>query len=375
LGEIKTMRKERVVIFLIAVGAVFMACQGSAEQQHGKKVASIGKVVTTIAGNPTTIFQDQDGHYWFGGAKEGLYQYTPSTDGSGRGNLIWYTQKDGLSGHDIVGIQEDKLGNLYFDSSKGVSKFDGEKFSIVPLNDQVAKNEWKLMPNDLWFRMGWENDGPFRYDGQFLHPLTFPKIKRADEFYAANPNASWSPYGIYSFYQDQRGALWFGTASLGVCRYDGSTFAWLYEEHLSQIPGGGDFGIRSMIEDDKGDFWICNPRYRYTMIPGSTEKEGTNYLNYKRTEGVDCPQENSEEGCPYFMSMVEDGQGNLWMASYDDGVWQNDGQKLIHHPVKVGDEEALIFSIYKDKEGGLWLGTHNLGVLKYNDQAFIPFTP
>ena len=65
--------------------------------------------------------------------------------------------------------------------------------------------------------------------------------------------------------------------------------------------------------------------------------------------------------------------GDLWMAIYDDGVWRNTGQELIHYPVEIEGTKASIFSIYHDNEGTLWLITHNLGLLKYNGNSFEKF--
>ncbi len=63
------------------------------------------------------------------------------------------------------------------------------------------------------------------------------------------------------------------------------------------------------------------------------------------------------------------------MVTYNDGVYQNNGERLIHYPIKNGDTDVLLFSIYKDNQGVLWLGTHNASVLKFNGKIFEPFSP
>jgi ligand-binding sensor domain-containing protein len=75
------------------------------------------------------------------------------------------------------------------------------------------------------------------------------------------------------------------------------------------------------------------------------------------------------------MSIVEDHKGDLWMVTYSDGVWRNDGEKLIHYPIMDGKKKVLLFSIYKDNKGDLWLGTHNAGVYKYQGGSFVKFAP
>ena len=50
--------------------------------------------------------------------------------------------------------------------------------------------------------------------------------------------------------------MWFGTSNLGIYRFDGQHVDWMYEDHLTNPPDGGSFGIRSIIEDRNGDFWL-----------------------------------------------------------------------------------------------------------------------
>lgn len=361
-------------ILLFGILAIFSSCKGQKPSESKdvldsqNKAVAIGEIVSEIVDEGiTVIFQDKNENYWFAGGDEGAYKY----DGK---NLVFFTLKDGLCNKTITRIQEDKHGNIYFDTPECISKFDGQKFTTLTVIDSsITKNEWKLEPDDLWFGMGWDKNGPFRYDGESLHYLEFPKTELADEFYAKYPNVSYSPYGIYTMYNDKEGSVWFGTASLGVCRYDGQSLSWLYEEQLSKTPSGGDFGFRSIIEDKDGYFWFCNTRHRYEILPNSTEKNGTSYLNYKRENGIGKLGGNNESDFPYFLSIAKDNNGDLWMATYDEGVWRNNGKELIHYPIKDGFKNVLLFSIYKDKEGTLWLGTHNAGVYKFNGYDFERF--
>ncbi len=358
------------IIHLIYFLILFSSCniQNTSSNLEDTKIqnssSEIGTFVPKINGNPNVIFQDSKNNYWLAVKEQGAYKY----DGE---NLVFYSKKDGLSSNDILGIQEDNFGSIYFDSFEGVSKFDGQKFTTLELiPSDSSKNEWKLEPNDLWFRMGWNENGPFRYDGKFLYELEFPKTEQEDIFYARYPNVSFNPYGVYSIYQDSKGFLWFGTSSLGVCRYDGKSIRWLYEEEMTMIPGGGALGIRSTLEDKDGYFWFTNTRYCYGILPGDPESGKASRIHYKKKNGLGYIKENNEIDYPYFMSIAEGNNGDLWMATYDDGVWQNNGEKLIHYPIRNGDKTILIFSIYKDKQGMLWLVTNNDGIYKYNGTGF-----
>lgn len=159
-----------------------------------QETASISQTVSEVDNRILVIFQDSQNNYWFGEGEQGVYKY----DGK---NLVLYTVKDGLCSSAILGIQEDKFGNIYFDTSAGVSKFDGQKFTTLAVIDNIlTKNAWKLEPNDLWFRMGWNKNRPYRYDGEFLYYLEFPKTDLVDTFYSKYPNSSYSPMFYFSLF-------------------------------------------------------------------------------------------------------------------------------------------------------------------------------
>lgn len=378
IGDFQWLRRTKHYAGIL-LAFLFLSCSGQQQAQWSKDgvmdsnraavKSSLGEVVAEMDTSLTCVFQDSRDNYWFAGGKRGVFKY----DGK---SLVLFSKKDGLCSNAILGIQEDKSGNLYFDTQEGVSQFDGQQFTTLEVIENPAtKNEWKLAPDDLWFRMGWNKNGPYRYDGESLYHLTFPKTEQADKFYAAYPNASFNPYGIYSLYRDSKGMVWMGTSSLGVCRYDGETISWLYEEQMTTTPGGGALGIRSTLEDKAGYFWFTHTRYRYAILAGNSDRNGSTYINYKKEKGVGFTQENGEMDFPYFMSIAEDNEGDLWMVTYDDGVWRNKGEELIHYPIKDGEKAVLLFSIYQDQQGILWLGTHNAGVYKYNGSNFERFEP
>lgn len=354
------------VILVLGILSAFSSCNGqikSKDLNKSEKAISLGKAVSKIEQKTLLIFQDSKSNIWFGGNDKGAYKY----DGK---NLVLYTEKDGLIGSTILGIQEDRFGNIYFDATEGVSKFDGKQFKTLEIvENSSVKNEWKLEPNDLWFRMGWNNSGPYRFDGEHLYHLQFPKNEMEYEFNSKYPNASYNPYGVYYIYKDTKGNIWFGTSNLGIYQYDGNDIRWMYEKHLTETPGGGSFGIRSIIEDKDGYIWICNPKYKYKILPDSTKTNELKPINYQREFGVESRKLESL----YSPSMTLDDNGDLWMVTYDNGVWRKKGTELIHYPIKNGGTDVLLFSIYKDNQGILWLGTHNAGVYKYNGKSFEKF--
>ena len=352
-----------LVVFCILIA--FLACNAQNKVDLTQKEIeqkSVGKIVTELDAKATLIYQDKADNYWFGTKEIGVYKY----DGK---RLFLFTTKDGLINHSVISVQEDKAGNLYFDTQDGVSKFDGQKFTKLEVaENDSSKNEWKSEPDDLWFRIGWDKKGPYRYDGKNLYHLEFPKNKKEDEFYAKNPNAGFNPYSIYSMYKDSKGNMWFGTADMGVYRFDGKKVSWMYEKHLMAMPGGGAFGIRSIIEDKDGYIWISNSAYKYKILSDNLKGMEPFPINYKREKGL----AKNEKEAEYFMAMVKGKNGDLWMVNAD-GVWRNIRKELIRFLVKNGEKDISIISIHKDNQGDIWIGTQNSGAYKYNGKTFEKF--
>ena len=358
--------KTRVLLFF-SILSFLTSCNG----QSRKTSAAIGHTVSELSKSILLIYQAKNGDYWFGSDVEGVYRYDGKT-------INHFTEADGLCNNRIRSIQEDKYGNIYFATLGGVSKFDGETFTIMSVIKSTSPGDnWKLQPDDLWFAMTGKNGekGPYRFDGTNLYQLEFPKHYLADKYFSENPDKPWSPYEVYSIYKDSKGNMWFGTGTFGVCRYDGKSFSWLYEDHLTNVPGGGSFGIRSVIEDKAGKFWICNTSYRYAISPDIKKENDKVLIKYERQKGIE--NVNSTDGSDriYFMSAINDNDGNLWLASYGQGVICYNGEITTQYIVKDGAKNATIFSIYKDRKGGLWLGTHEAGAYRFNGQAFEKFAP
>jgi ligand-binding sensor domain-containing protein len=347
-------------IFLISIAIPSCIGKGKSDTKSKEPTHnSVGKFVSKIAPNTHLMYQDKKHNYWFVNDSM-VYKYDEKI-------LLQFTQEDGLVSNRIIGIQEDQLGNIYFDTPEGVSKFDGKQFETLKISsDNFQKNNWKSEPNDLWFRIGWDKKGPYRFDGKYLYHLEFPKSKMEEELYTKYPEITYNPYSIYSMYKDSKDFLWFGTADLGIYQFDGKKISWMYEEHLGTTPEGGAFGIRSIMEDKEGYFWICNANYKYRILSNSEDKTSQlSSINYTREKGL----VNKSAETLYLMSMLVDDKGTLWMVN-NDGIWKRNDQELIPFLIKNGKGNISPISIYQDHQGDFWLGTKTDGIYKYDGVDF-----
>ncbi len=263
-----------ILLFSILTG--FTTCSGKSNSQvvnstfnDQSSIIAKGDTVKVLGNNIMLVYQDKKNNYWFGSWGEGVYRYDGKT-------ILLFTTKSGLCHNRIDEIQEDGSGNIYFNTSGGISKFDGQNFTTLSMTSNSNK-DWKLEPDDLWFKYAQDSGWVYRYDGKFLHRLTFPNTKLGDEFIASHPaskypNMKASPYNVYSIYKDTKGNVWFGTGVLGVCRYDGKSVDWISEDDVTELHDGPANGVRSIIEDKDGKF----PLFKERMIIST--KNGIRFL-------------------------------------------------------------------------------------------------
>ncbi|MBA2406638.1 MAG: hypothetical protein H0V65_01400 [Chitinophagales bacterium] len=345
-------------LLFLSILTVFTSCSGQNNSHTADRltIITVGDTVKELGNNLMVVYQDKKNNYWFGSWKDGLFRYDGKT-------MLHFTTKSGLPHNRIEEIKEDKSGNIYFNTSKGISKFDGQSFTTLSVVN--SDNEWKLEPNDLWFKQAWDSNFVYRYDGKFLYKLLLP----------AHPNYA-NPYAVYSVYKDSKGYVWLGTNPLGVCRYNGKSLDWISEEDVTELHDGPANGVRSIIEDKDGYFWF-NTMYRYNIYGNKTPlKNSTDKPTfYSRAKSIGSLDGKNDTKLNEYLSIAKDNNNELWIATYMDGVWHYDGKNIIHYPVKDGSKDITVYSIYKDNNGDLWLGTHETGVYKFNGKTFERFKP
>ena len=343
------------IILLVFVLSTFFSCNRKVKSEQiiaKNKATELGKSVWQLDNKIWVIFQDSKENYWFGSNGEGVF-YLNGKD------LKQITTENGLVDNTIRGVQEDKSGNIFIETTNGISKYDGQ--SLTTLKSIVSsKNKWKLELNDLWF--GYNANDVYRYDGNSLYELKLPRQNLKKTFgidTLVSPFNNNNPYSVYKVNKDKDGNIWFGTFVAGAFRYDGQSFIWFGENELSILPNGTAPGVRSMIQDKDGYFWLSNFISKYKIEP--------NTLEYKKINGIEKDKPN------YFNSGLSDKNGDLWMTNYGGMVWKYDGKTLSEFEINTEEKDVLLITIYEDNNGIIWLGTDNDGVYRSNGKSFEKF--
>ena len=327
-----------------------------------------GTLTTAVVQNTLCIFQDSKDHFWFGTQNSGVYRY----DGE---QLVQFTDKDGLSNNQVQTIQEDASGHTWFGTSGfGISRYDGTTMTTftnlenLPIQNHSNKIN-TAKPDDLWFFAG---DGMYCYrDNTMTH---FPLMERSlDPTNPQSPSNQLSSYAIYCSLKDTKGNLWFGTQSMGVCRYDpsqadGKSFTWLTESGLAGP------AVLALFEDTSGILWFGNNGnglFRYDPTSGILS-------NFTKEKGLSNDEfRKSGKAGPGTLARIysinEDNSGNLWIGTVDAGVWRYDGKTLKNYTTKDGLTNNAVTTIFKDKKGELWFGTET-EVCRFNGTSFTAFS-
>lgn len=304
------------------------------------------------------MLQGQDSAYWFGSDGQGVYRW----QGEGA-KLERFTTEQGLPGNQVRGIQENSSGAIFVCTDPGgVARFDGQGFTRLTALES-SESVWALQPDDLWFPAGQDSGAVFRWDGTALHRLAFPTTPAGDAHVAAFPrskfpNANYSPYDVYTIAKDGAGRVWFGTALLGACCFDGTHFTWVGTGE------NGSFGVRSIFEERAGVFWLSNNVNRYVEEPSGLGGAGPAAPRFRREPGI----ATSADPHSIFMSSLRDQNGDPWLATLGLGVFQQDGTSWSHFPISQNNSPVWIQQIYMDRGGRLWLATNEHGVFRQDDE-------
>ena len=356
------MNKTFKFIYLIIILTLNFSCieKKSTEKETNNQilVTTSSTEILKFTSGIRAIFQDSKGNYWFGSIREGVALYNGNS-------FTYFSTNEGLRDNQILAIQEDKNGIIWFESQNGVSSYDGK--SIQDETREITGNykvEWMKSDNDLWFGAGIK-EGVYRFDGHKLSYLAFPNPK------TVNPN---NLYGVTSFSKGKNNMIWFG-AYAGVFGYNGKEFRIINDETHGLDIEVEPLHFRSILEDSKGRLWIGNNGI------GVLLKEGDSIINFSDKKKLIHPTsgrkgDKSKPGTlEHVFTIAEDSKGNIWFGDRDAGIWKYDGVEMTNYTKKDGLTNDNALSIFEDDKGELWFGMEDGKVYKFTGKTFEKFKP
>ncbi len=157
---------------------------------------------------------------------------------------------------------------------------------------------------------------------------------------------------IHLTFEDSRGNLWIGSMG-GLMRYDKNTY------EFAEIPlyeNGQQVwcDITCIIEDHRGRLWA------------STSGEGLFSIDTERWKG-ECITAVYEAGFRHLSTLLDDGEGNLWIGAENDGLaCYNVEKQDVRTFRKPKISENNISSLAKDPYGNIYIGILTGGLNIYD---------
>ncbi len=265
------------------------------------------------------LLRDRDGGLWIGTEGQGLFHVKD-------GQADTFTRTEGLSGNIACSLFEDREGNIWYGSERGVDRF--RKLAITTLStrqglpNDVTRSVLATTDGGIWVAT---NDGLARWqDGRLS------VFKERDGL----PSAQ-----VHAQYQDAQGRLWVST-SAGLAYFAGGRFV--------RVDGGPSSEIHAITGDAAGNLWLSG-------------NKGLARLHHDRF--VDnLPWSALGRQQPAHVVIAD--RGGLWLSFWDgSGVsYVKDGKIEATYNFAHKPGHGPVTGLRLDADGAVWAATGSAGL-------------
>lgn len=284
------------------------------------------------------------------------------------------TVQDGLSHNEIYRIAQDEFGFIWIATRDGLNKFDGYNFEVFKHNELDSTS---LINNDIqgliidsegliWLRTKGELCYYNPQNNQFYriknHP-NYPAVFSNDE--------------IVSITKGPNGSIWFATMKHGIYKFDkmSDTFIHFSESDTSDVITMPKY-FTSYFNENQRHLWMGSQNGGLYLIDTLNKTQSDLKYHDKYSKLYDVLSDKT------VLNVFEDGNGNLWIGTFTDGLYRFDVQsgELSHYqysqklPGSFNDKG--IRYIFEDSKDRCWFGTLNGGVNVFqpSTETFLHFT-
>ncbi|MEO7998755.1 MAG: two-component regulator propeller domain-containing protein [Gemmatimonadaceae bacterium] len=286
------------------------------------------------------IAQDEQGFMWFG-TSSGLQRYDGHELRVFRHDA---RNKNSLTGVVIHSLLRDRENRLWVGSDGFLDSFDSENASftphaLTPVGERPAPINVGCMSDDasgvLWLCT---RNGLYRFDTRTQRTTVLR--------HRAGDAASLASDAVRFVGEDNRGALWVGTAA-GLDVVDRSSQKVVSHLPLAEPPGG-----MVVHEDRAGVLWIIHGDGQLSVL----DRSANVLWNWQPTSA------DADVDAVAFGAMLEDREGTMWFGTQNHGVLKFDRaqNRFVRYtsdptnPHSISDRRVNV--LYQDREGLIWVG-------------------
>jgi signal transduction histidine kinase/ligand-binding sensor domain-containing protein len=255
----------------------------------------------------------RDGALWLGTADTGLLYLH-------EGRLTTYATPDGLSGDKILDLFEDREGNVWVSTSRGL-----DQFRPIALVNQSGLNGLKGRARAVLSTR----------DGS-MWASTTTGIYERDSSNTWQSRRSWLD-GVGSLFEDHRSRIW-APSQTGVQYFDGNRFV-----DAIGIPPGA---IDAMAEDTNGDLWLAHRELGLLRVQTDGKAKFAATVVLKPSSRVST-------------LTIDPVDRSLWIGLWSGALEHLQDGQLLRGPALLGGPTATsrITHVRGDPDGTLWLST------------------
>ena len=367
-------------------------------------------------GTVDVIAETPDRKLWFGNSLYGLTSYAEGQ---------WYTVND-LPENSATALAVSPDGSLWVGAMEHIMHWNGHAWESFPVNGQVSSIA--VSPDGtVWVGYSLMKTLDMVRESLDLSRLSFPGVSRYDgkEWTDIKTDAGLPENEIRSIQVDRDGAIWFGSFSQGVSRYDKNGWhrfvttdeicsnyikkvirtqnslllaypggiasfdeqRWHCLREIGNLTSGFDVFSTSIDPDEKvwfgmddgiaawdGENWITYGRKEYpslwlitaiALLPDGSHLVASGSSIYK----FDGEKLNKFQELDYgvdAIQVLED--GSIWLGSRN-GLYFIDGKKLDQH-IRVGGPDDPIEALSIGLDGSLWIASCTNGITRFKENRW-----
>ncbi len=315
-----------------ALGGLWIGGSGGVAKldEDGWKMRSVAELPAT--GYVRDIAPDRDGNLWVASYASGAARF---------GGEWWdlLTTEDGLPSPTVLSVAAAGAGEMWVGTNSGLVQCIGDSVTTYTTADGMLSD----VACDLLLRR----------DGRLCvgHGCVFPGgLAGISVFDGRTWSVLPTEEKVNDLMEDAGGDLWVAMDSGKLLRIGA------FGSHTYDLGDGtaGPNWIYAVVQDRAGTIWAAN----YTA------------QRIYRFDGVTW--EWFEITSPVY-DLASDSEGNLWAATWDQGVFRFDGQSWTNFTTEDGLANYSVLSLFADSDGDIWCGTSR-GVSLFRNGRLATFT-
>lgn len=288
-----------------------------------------------------SLLADEQRHCLWIGAGDMLYKYDLLT-----GHVAESKEMTGVS---VKAMSLAKDGTMYIATDNGFYTYADGMFS---LDKHDARNPHTLADNVVW-------SACIDIKGNIILGTDVGlSVVNALSYYSYQPVSQLTGQSdgnkMSSLFVDSKGRKWYGGTN-GLILKEGTDTRW-YRQVDKEYPISHN-RIRCVYEDLTGNIWIATDN-------------GINLYDEKscRMHNIVITDQTGENTARWAYDIIDDGQGNLWVAAFSGGIFIVDKEKLLKTQGFIvadkhidqredGLSDLWVRQMKKDSKGNVWVST------------------